>query len=1148
MSKSFIPSFLRSAVSGSRPVSLSFNDVKDTNISSTSSFIYDSGRQPLKSTQQLHVDWSKFENHAFFMNAEAKTNIAFHQIINNYPFDGEKIEVEKFFEGLSGFDNWVFEQFPKFRGQLCFSQSYISIKDHAGALFPELSKTSTGESLLTPNDGKSMTVEMQIFLPTTSSVRQVVFQKLASASMGFSFYIEPTASTSEAEGRFTIVSGSSHMTTIIPLTKGIFEHVSLIFNRDSTPHSLRSYRAGEFVNESRNNVVIGDMPLLATDFIIGSGSAITIGSTTLTPVSTLSGTLDEFRLYHSARTETQMKEFSRKSVFATPELKLYYRFNEPPPPLVLDVASALNGIVLDSSGNSFHSTIVNFTGSLRENVASSSISRMIFEKDITAPILFTANSDVNALNTILLVSASLYDVVNPNMITKLVPKHYFEEGQALSGIQTLHGTIGSEAFVSPNIPGSGQLGSSQLMLSFLYIYARFFDEIKLFVDSFRNIKYVNYDTNETVPDNFLLDLVDQLGFNLPPMFNDSTVEQYVHAENIDQSIGNSDYSLKFIQNELLRRTLVNMPDVLRSKGTQHSIKSFLRSIGIDPDNSIRIKELGGPSTKNLSFSREQKREPGIMIRFNTGSLISSPFLSASRLEPGFPFIAGTFVNPEIYNPHGISNNESDGLLTSGSWTVESIVKWTPYDRNLMTSMTQSLGRLMVTGSNDSQGGLIANVVAISSSLEPKLVLYVRSGLSSSSPTLTLELPFDEQNHPFNGSRWNISFGCTRNDEIYSNVSSSYFLRAANQSNGEIDHYSSTSSFFLETLESTDVNVFRKKDSIFNVSGSFFVVGENQNLQVGIASGSTYRFLNDTTNVVEGARATAFTGLMSNLRFWSKGLSEDEWKEHVKNYKSRGVSDPLVNFNFVTSRSGSFEKLRLETFVKQFERSGDVNGNLILLDFSQNDNHMTGSGFPVGETALIGELFDYSYLSPVFDEATTNDKIRARSFQNQDLVDQTPWAGVAPIHEILKSEEPTDDVRFMIEFSLIDALNRDIVTMFSTFDAIDNAIGSPELLYSLDYPDLENLRNIYFNRIQEKLNFKPFFEFFRWFDMSIGTFIEQLVPRKTLFKGTNFTIESHMLERHKIQYQGTEQYLAATNRQNIGNSLILAQIEGSFSKY
>ena len=151
-------------------------------------------------------------------------------------------------------------------------------------------------------------------------------------------------------------------------------------------------------------------------------------------------------------------------------------------------------------------------------------------------------------------------------------------------------------------------------------------------------------------------------------------------------------------------------------------------------------------------------------------------------------------------------------------------------------------------------------------------------------------------------------------------------------------------------------------------------------------------------------------------------------------------------------------------------------------------------------------------------------------------------------EIIKSEEPTDDTRFVIEFSLIDALNRDIITMFGTLDDMNNAIGNPELVYSPDYPTLENMREIYFNRLSSKLNFKAFFEFYRWFDTSIGTFIQQLVPRKTRFKGTNFTIESHMLERHKLKYLSDGIYLGEDNREDLDKQILLQYFDVGLRKY
>ena len=120
-------------------------------------------------------------------------------------------------------------------------------------------------------------------------------------------------------------------------------------------------------------------------------------------------------------------------------------------------------------------------------------------------------------------------------------------------------------------------------------------------------------------------------------------------------------------------------------------------------------------------------------------------------------------------------------------------------------------------------------------------------------------------------------------------------------------------------------------------------------------------------------------------------------------------------------------------------------------------------------------------------------------------------------------------------------------MFSTFDELENAIGDPNLIFSSDYPRLETLRDVYFNRLSEKMNFRNFLEFYRWFDVSISSFMDQIIPSKTRFKGSNFVIESHMLERHKTEYRHHENYMGE-NQIVIDSQIFLQQIVGTIKKY
>jgi hypothetical protein len=123
-----------------------------------------------------------------------------------------------------------------------------------------------------------------------------------------------------------------------------------------------------------------------------------------------------------------------------------------------------------------------------------------------------------------------------------------------------------------------------------------------------------------------------------------------------------------------------------------------------------------------------------------------------------------------------------------------------------------------------------------------------------------------------------------------------------------------------------------------------------------------------------------------------------------------------------------------------------------------------------------------------------------------------------------------------------------VNIFATLDELDNILGAPELVFSPDYPGLENLRNVYFNRLTDKLNLKQFFEFYKWFDNNIGTFVSQLIPKKTKFFGTNFVIESHMLERPKFEYLFSEIYLGDSNRTGLRDRILLQMFLATFAKY
>jgi hypothetical protein len=1077
-----------------------------------------------------------FENHTFFNSAQVKTNVAFRKIFDQFPFDGTKKELEVFLDNLTGFEKYVYDQFPKNKGYLFLSGTtpsesglsgtYVVTKDVAGVAYPGVSRNTTGVSILNPILN-SMTIEFHVYVPSEQNSGSFIMSKVvdtvASGTHGFSVTLAPTSSVDNARIGINLYSGSFQMSTSVELEKNSWNHVAFIWDRSPSVNKVGSFLNGNFANSS-SQVQLGVLNMDSADFIIGSGSAIP----GFTPQVTFSGALDEVRIWHTIRDQADRDEYTRKSVYNQETLKLYYKLNE--------ISGSQTPIVVDASGNSLHGTLSTWASDRNiRNISTSSVagpSPMTYEQLENNPVLFPMHPDVEDLNLSLLVDAADFDQINPNRIDRLIPKHYLLQGQYKDGLSTEEGTIVDALSTSGATGDTAQLGDTQVILMLLYTWAKFFDEMKLFAQAFSNVIHLDYDSIDTIPDSFLQLFADNFGITLPPLFTGSSIAQFISAENLDPDISTGTYSLQYIQNQIWRRILLNIQDVLKSKGTIHSVKSFIRSVGIEPDNNFRIREFGGPTIKTLANVREERSEVSSMIDFSNGGLIKSAFLSGSRKETevGFPdFPPGvTFVN-------GIDAYENDGLFTSGSWTFEGIYRF-PSTASL-TSATQSLLRIQTTGSRapDSGSFVVANLLAVQNGFL-SLALCPNSAASNFT---NLTLPVDV----FDGGVWNISFGRQRADEVYSNVSSSYFLRAAKQSFGDITDIQVTSSF-INDLEGGGANtvVWSNVNGIFydvNASGSYLAIGYEP-----IATGSA--FLN-SSSYSDFYRSSQFDGRAGHFRFWSKSLSKNEWIEHVRNFKSLGVENPLVNFNFVSNQTGSFGRLRMDASSDQIETSSSIGGFLEIVDFSQNNLSWSGS-FPATSSVVIPQLFQYSLISPKFDVGATTDKVRVRSFLDASNALSSSYAQIAPVYSLEPSERPQDNTRFTVDFSIVDALDQDIINIFSSLDILDNVIGNPELVFSPDYPDLENLRNIYFNRLTETVNLKGFFEFYKWFDTNIGQFIAQLLPRKTKFLGTNFVIESHMLERPKVEYHFSDIYLGDSNRHALKDTILFQQFVAFLARF
>lgn len=225
------------------------------------------------------------------------------------------------------------------------------------------------------------------------------------------------------------------------------------------------------------------------------------------------------------------------------------------------------------------------------------------------------------------------------------------------------------------------------------------------------------------------------------------------------------------------------------------------------------------------------------------------------------------------------------------------------------------------------------------------------------------------------------------------------------------------------------------------------------------------------------------------RVWSEPLSPVEMTDHVLNFQSFG-----------TEEVDGFADLVLHWRLNENLTASSL-GELpnLVYDFSGNGRNGTGTGFLTNVNPYKKFLNEFNYIaSPEF--GWSEEKIRA-------ITSSTVRSHDAFI----------DNSIVALEFNLVDAMNEDISQILATLDTFNESIGSPVNRYRDTYPDLDILRTNYFKRLNGAINFRVFADLLEFFDRSFVDMIRRLIPARATFLGDEFVVESHMLERPKLQW-------------------------------
>ena len=523
-----------------------------------------------------------------------------------------------------------------------------------------------------------------------------------------------------------------------------------------------------------------------------------------------------------------------------------------------------------------------------------------------------------------------------------------------------------------------------------------------------------------------------------------------------------------VNKSLYKRIYHNLPYLLNSKGTIPGLRALITSYGI-PDTILRINEYGGKDKINANDWDHWQNE--FNYAFNTSG---SNFISSSwQLNSDFHSTANV---PETL----MFRFKTNGLPTSGSYF---------YSQSLWHGNGSSDTSIVLeyTGSGYTSGSYNGS---IKDPYYQYANLIFHPDNSAPSTTASVYLPF------FDGEWWSVM--------VKWDGGSNFDLYSGNNLYGNGNNDTRIGFFESSSITGNKIPWINTDTSYFPIS---FSVSSPWGYDI-----VTY----DDTAIYDGtsgasASYSPFSGSYQEIRYYATGIDENVFKDYVMNPYS-------IEGNTINS---SPDELAFRA---------SIGGELYT---GSNSIHpkVTGSWIPTQSfsTGLSSFYYDstpnfitnkeyFSIDQPVAGiKNVIGDKIRV---ENNTFPGGFPTASVlSPYKSLLQqtnaSQSYTPNINYLeVAFSPQNQINEDIMSQLGFFN-IGDYIGDPRLRSSSadSYPDLDKLRDDYFQKYIKNYNLKDFVRLIKFFDNSLFKMIKNFIPARTSL-ASGLVIKQHLLERDK----------------------------------
>jgi len=559
------------------------------------------------------VDYSDPENFAKFGSAEEYYKNAIKYLDSEYPYDSPTHDKLLWINSLSELEFYIYKnEYPTALGNCRLSGSqYIEVNTHI-----KPPKENTKEVYQFGNRyiaNTSFSFEEGVTFEswakfdsniTDSNILTITAITSSGTLLETVDIITVVRDTSGVYPRFTISDGDNSYSLNTEIKKDEWHHYALNIKSGS----IKLWLDGNIVEElndlefiKHNEYIFSAIGLMSYET---SKLEISTDDFEKEPVFKIGGSgsfsIDETRLWNNSRTIEKIGRYWFTNVDGNDfedidncKLIFYYKFNEGWDP-------EYQFVCLDYSGNENDGEIINYTYDCRDT--GSAINNCGFIKDLEKGDIvlkgLSYSELVKQFYDLKIQIGKEYDETNIHMLYNKFPGFILEQEAEL---ETKH------------------------LKQIIQIVCSYFDDLYNKIGEITKYKSLHYsdDIDNIYP--FYDKIITSTGFDVSDLFSNLNIVEKISSRSDTTTF---DEDIQKIKNSIFQNIYNNLAYILKSKGTEKSIRTFLRAYGVN-DNLLKINVYGNNIEYNLLEKRKEE-----YVKKKVISLVddNSIFLSSSVQE------------------------------------------------------------------------------------------------------------------------------------------------------------------------------------------------------------------------------------------------------------------------------------------------------------------------------------------------------------------------------------------------------------------------------------------------------------------------------------------------------------------------------------